>query len=260
VAREKSFRALIAALDTYDDPRLPAVRASEEQAQVLANLLIQDKVYGYGRERVELLSGSTFTALMLQTRLSKLSIIAKSYENLLVYLGGHACQVQERGAWRAYLCPRDAVVDELAETALPLERVAQLLSRASVERMLVVLDLYHVDIDKPFKTLEGYLAWRPGISGDDLAALSTLGRRAVLIVDQAVPARGSANHHTGLLAHQIVEVLRRARTERRGEPVLARDICTYVEQQFLHAHTPWYKPIFMPKHSDTDFPIALAPR
>lgn len=126
-------RAILIAVDSFQDSAMPPAPHAESDAQALALAL---EPVGYPREGQLVLLGAQATATAIASRLRKLAKSAPAPEAMLVSYAGHGFTAD--GV--AYLACGDTQADDLAETSLPLKTLLSALAATKVPFSLL-LDL-----------------------------------------------------------------------------------------------------------------------
>ena len=158
-------RAVLIAVESYQDPDMPQASHAEADAQALALAL---EPVGYPREGQLVLLGAQATGNAIASRLRKLAKVAPAPESLLVSYTGHGFTAD--GV--PYLACGDTQADDLAETSLPLATLLDAVAATKVPFALL-LDLRGgLEAEAfSFAPLEAFFAKHPDrvclISGGD---------------------------------------------------------------------------------------------
>ncbi|MBI3944723.1 MAG: caspase family protein [Armatimonadetes bacterium] len=138
-------RAVIVGVGRYQEERIPALAYSCADARALARVLADPERGGFGAENVVLMTDDATDAELKPTRLSVLAKLRRAADEagpkdtLLFFFSGHG--IAENG--KGYLLPADAKVRLLGDTAIPTERVNEILAHSKAQNTVVVLDSCH---------------------------------------------------------------------------------------------------------------------
>ncbi len=216
-------RAILIAVDSFQDASMPPAPHAESDAQALALAL---EPVGYPREGQLVLLGAQATATAIASRLRKLAKAEPPSESLLVSYAGHGFTAD--GV--AYLACGDTQADDLPETSLPLKTLLSALAATKVPFALL-LDL-RAGLEAEafaFAPLETFFAKHPGcvclVAGEKGHASGTLKAGIwashVLEAFQGKAARaleGTRLTAAALQAHLEQEVPRTLRSTFRAAP------------------------------------------
>jgi hypothetical protein len=139
--------ALVIGVQDYSRGRgFASLQCAVRDARDFCARLVDEDYGGYAQDHVKLLvSGGAETERPTNANiLSALHWLAEEStkggagppDTVLVYFSGHGLEKDGK----SYLIPEDALRDELANTAVPLERVSDLLGRCKARKQIVILD------------------------------------------------------------------------------------------------------------------------
>lgn len=130
-------RAVIVAVESFDDPRLPSVRSAVRDAQVLQKTFLRR--YAVPEERLLMLLDATRSEI--EAQMDDLFAGARRQTQIVVYVATHGYRGKDG---RIYLAGRDFDSGAIAETGLPLDWLARRLEECPSEDKLLLLDCSHI--------------------------------------------------------------------------------------------------------------------
>ncbi len=205
-------RAILLAVESYQDPDMPPAPHAETDAQALALAL---EAVGYPRDSQVVLLGAQATGTAIASRLRKLAKAAP--ETLLVGFTGHGFTAD--GV--SYLACGDTQADDLAETSLPLKTLLSALA-AMKTPFALLLDL-RAGLEAEafsFAPLEAFFTKHP-----KCVCLASCGDGETGNVSGSLKA--------GIWAHHVLEAFqgRAARAMENGTHVTAAALQAHLDQE-----------------------------
>jgi Caspase domain len=207
-------RAILIAVESYQDPDMPPASHAESDAQALALAL---EPVGYPRDSQIVLLGAQATGNAIASRLRKLAKTTPAPEAVLVSYTGHGFTAD--GV--AYLACGDTQADDLAETSLPLKTLLSALAATKVPFALL-LDLRGgLEAEAfSFAPLEAFFAKHPD---------------CVCLVSGGDGEKGhvSGTLKAGIWASHVLEAFqgRAARALEKGTQLTAAALQAHLEQE-----------------------------
>jgi hypothetical protein len=125
--------ALVIAVESYQDPAIPAAALAEADGAAVARTL---EALEFARERQVVLLGSQATKTAVESRLRKLVKSPPEGEALYAFYAGH---LFARGK-DSYLTCFDSQLDDLVETSVALKSLLEALEASACERVALFLD------------------------------------------------------------------------------------------------------------------------
>lgn len=253
-----SFHTLLIGVGDYNHPRFASLPATVRDAQAIAAVLTDPARCGYPPGNVQVLIGERATTANVRAALKTLAESTTPESMAFVYFSGHGGRALENGAWRAYLCPREADPDNLAHTAIPGDEFSGLLAAIPARRLLVMLDACHAAGSVELKAPDGTIVWKAGLPDDYYEALSQGSGRVVIASskeDQFSYVRPQDD--LSLFTHHLREALGGKAAVRGDGLIHVLDVFHYVNEA-VHADEPKQTPILKVKDLDLNFSIALA--
>lgn len=152
--------AIIVGINEYLNQSIPTLQYCDADARLVARCL-QERC-GYSADRIVLVTDDQADARLHPLRRNVLAQLEASLNKagadgtVLVYFSGHGLFLDGKG----YLLPQDCEKNRLAETALPIKTVADMLQQCPARQKLLILDCCHAGTTRG---LEG-----PGPSSQEL--------------------------------------------------------------------------------------------
>lgn len=142
--------ATIVGVDCYEDPTLSDLRFSTSDAKALFQLLLTQNANGFEKERLCLLTSgkesiqaSTANRRSILNQLVDMADKTQNDDLFLFYFAGHGDVINGE----AYLIPSDAKVKHLlADTAIPLKRIKEIMLGAAARTKVVILDACYAGV------------------------------------------------------------------------------------------------------------------
>lgn len=254
--RFQAGHALLIGVGTYlvreDFEDLPA---TERDARALEEVLLDDARCGYEPERVRAICGAEATGEEIRRGLRDLAARSDAGSTVVVYFSGHGARVLRDGGWRTYLCPREAELARIDETAIAEDELSNQLARIPAARLVVILDTCHAGGSATLKASSA--PWRRGHADDDFAAL-TCGRGRVVIASCRENQRSRVEGELSLFTRHLRDALRGEAAVRGDGLVRVLDVYAHVSDR-LGAANVGQTPVFKAQDMDDNFAIALAP-
>ena len=248
---------LLVGVGDYIHSRFASLPATVRDAQAIAAVLTDPARCGYPSANVHVLTGEQATAANICTALKALAESATPKSTVFVYFSGHGGRALENGAWRNYLCPREADPDDLAQTAVPGDEFSALLATVPAGRLLVMLDACHAGGSADLKVADGNMVWKASLSDAYYEALSQGSGRVVIASskeDQFSYVRPQGD--LSLFTYHLLQALRGKAAVRGDGLIHVLDVFHYVNEA-VQADEPKQVPILKVKDLDLNFPIAL---
>jgi hypothetical protein len=132
--------AVLAGVDGYQDGDMSRLTCCTSDVQAVGRLLVDPARGGY-RARL-LVDGDAEESPTRNNILAELRNVARSAgaeDLLLFYFSGHGCVE----AGEAYLVPCDARLSNLADTAIPVARVKEIMAASAARARVILLDACH---------------------------------------------------------------------------------------------------------------------
>jgi hypothetical protein len=249
--------ALLIGVGNYEHPRFADLPATMRDAQAMATLLTEADRCGYPSDNVKIITGEQATAINIRAALQAIGQSTTPQSTVFVYFSGHGGRAFDNGAWRTYLCPREADPDNLANTAIPGEEFSTLLSAVPASKMLVMLDACHAGTSAELKAADGTTTWKAGLLDTYYEALSQGSGRVVIASSK--PEQYSYVRKQGdlsLFTWHLREALSGQAAIRGDGLIHVLDVFHYVNES-VTADEPNQVPILKVKDLDLNFPIAL---
>lgn len=128
--------AIVAGVDTYDDPAFPDLRHSGHDARALAEVLESRR--GGGFDQVVLLEDPTRQVLLDNLRAAASGL--RRNDQVVVYFSGHGTRVPDGDEWRRFLLGSDSRPDDLETSALDLEALTHWFAGLTAQRKALIVD------------------------------------------------------------------------------------------------------------------------
>jgi hypothetical protein len=212
--------ALVIAVETYQDPAIPAAAHAEADGAALARAL---EALGFSHDQQIILLGSQATKTAVESRLRKLVKNPPAGDALFVFYAGHGFSEGKDG----YLTCHDTQLDDLPDTGVALSSLLAALSAAQCQRVALFLDARG---GLPPESLPG--GFEPHLAEAELKKAFRAGGRVCF----ASCRPGEVSHAAGPLknvwVHQLLEALSgKAPLAREGSRVTAASLQNYLEQE-----------------------------
>ena len=249
--------ALLIGVGDYTHSRFASLPATVRDAQAIAAVLANSNRCGYPPANVQIITGPDATTANIRAALESLAQSISSQSTVFLYFSGHGGRALENGAQRAYLCPREADPDDLAQTAVAGDEFSALLSAVPARRLLVMLDACHAGGSADLKAADDSMVWKAGLSDAYYEALSQGSGRVVIASskeDQFSYVRPQGD--LSLFTYHLLQALRGKAAVRGDGLIRVLDVFHYVNEA-VQADEPKQTPILKVKDLDLNFPIAL---
>jgi len=249
--------ALIIGVGDYLHPRFSSLPATVRDAQAITAILTDPTRCGYPSANVHVLTGGQANATNIRTALKALAKSTTPESTVFIYFSGHGGRALENGVWRAYLCPREADPDNLAQTAISGDDFSALLAVIPASKLLVMLDVCHAGGSADLKAADGSLVWKVSLPDVYYEALGQGSGRVVIASckdDQFSYIRPQGD--LSLFTHHLLQALTEKAAVRGDGLIHVLDVFHYVNEA-VQADEPKQVPILKVKDLDLNFPIAL---
>lgn len=253
----KDARALFIGISDYTHPRYGKLPVTVLDTQAIVAILTDPVRCGYPPGNVQVCTGEQATVTYIRSALQTLAQSTTAQSTVFIYFSGHGGRALENGAWRTYLCPREADPDDLAHTAIPGDKFSTLLAAIPTQKMLVILDACHSGGSADLKAADGTTVWKAGLPDDYYEALSQGSGRVVIASskeDQYSYVRKQGD--LSLFTWHLHEALSGKAAVRGDGLIHVLDVFHYVNEA-VQADEPKQVPILKVKDLDLNFPIAL---
>jgi len=250
--------ALLIGVGGYTHLRFASQPATVRDAQAVATVLTDPARCAYPPANVQVLTDEQATAANIRAALKTLAESTNPESIAFVYFSGHGGRALENSVWRAYLCPREADPDALANTAIPGDEFSALLAAIPARKLLAMLDACHAAGSAEFKTADGTVIWKAGWPDVYYEALSQGSGRVVIASskeDQFSYVRPQRD--LSLFTHHLLQALSGKAAVRGDGLIHVLDVFHYVNEA-VSRDEPRQVPILKVKDLDLNFPIALA--
>jgi hypothetical protein len=255
------FHALLVGVGDYAHSRFANLPATVRDAQALAEILTNPKGGGYPSDNVRTIIGPEATAANLRAALKHLGQVTDTQSTAFVYFSGHGGRTLPPGGanqGHAYLCPREAVPDDLPNTAISGDEFSAALAAIPARRVVVVLDACHAAGSATLKAADGAV-WKAGLPESYYAALSQGSGRVIIASSKEDQfSRVQAGGKLSLFTHHLRQALMGGAAVREDGLIHVLDVFHYVNQA-VTADEPKQTPILKVDDLDLNFPIALVP-
>jgi hypothetical protein len=133
----RNVYAVIIGIGNYQDPHIPALRFTVNDAKGVYDLLTNPDYGGIAKDHIALLLDQDATVRKIKGAIGKwISQQAKADDTVLIYYAGHGAPEGGETYWVTY----DANIDDLYTTALSNNEIADMLSRVQSKRVVTFLD------------------------------------------------------------------------------------------------------------------------
>jgi uncharacterized caspase-like protein len=154
--------ALLVGVNRYEDDAISDLKVCAGDVQAVHDLLTTN---GYEHSRVRLLLApggpdNLSSRVEILSALSSLSQAAGERDMLLFYFSGHGIA----GDGEAYLLPTDARYVAIADTAISLRRVKQIIQESAARARVIILDACHSGARASRSRFHGSGVKRDGVS------------------------------------------------------------------------------------------------
>lgn len=215
-----NFHGLFVGIDSYESPAFRGLRFAKRDATVL-NALFIDNLGG----KTTVLLDADATKKKMVTEMGHLAERSTDEDFVTIAFSGH-------GTVSGELATYDALPDRLAETALPLDRLAELVSRIRARVLLIALDCCFSG-QAADKVL---LSPGDGATSRDGALSVTRGLEELRGVGRIILAAASKDQEAfevpefrhGLLSHYLIQGLLGDREARDGDEVPVLKLAHFV--------------------------------
>ncbi len=212
--------ALITGINHYQDSSIRDLSACVHDAQALYRLFNAPKNNGYEAKRLCLLTSDrqqmSASRLGILNNLMEIADKTAVSDMLLFYFAGHADIINGE----AYLIPSDASGNRLlADTAVPLRRVKEIVRKAPANDKAIILDVEHAQA--PDKRYERAFAKTVFDEADNISIL------AASNLTESVWA-SSTEAGKGLFSHYLLEGLGGAALAKSPNFITFNDVAAYV--------------------------------
>ncbi|CCH29374.1 DEAD/DEAH box helicase [Actinosynnema sp. NPDC047251] len=221
----RKFHGLFIGVDNYESSAFGRLRYAKKDAIAL-HALFTDTF----SENAILMLDSAATKDKLTTEIGHVQAASTDEDVVVITYSGH-------GTPDGYLATRDARPDHLAETALSLDRLFDLVCRIRAQVVVLVLDCC-------FSGRAGAKVLRAPEHGDSVrgpgSAFESVAGDGILVIAAAEAdqeARESGEFRHGLLTHYLLEGLRGHPAVRDGARVSLLKLADHVASK-LHLHPP----------------------
>jgi len=221
----QKFHGLFIGVDNYESPAFEQLRYAKKDAIALHALFVDTF-----SENATLMLDSAVTKDKLTTNIGHIQAASTTRDIVVITYSGH-------GTSDGFLATRDARPDRLAETALRLEDLFDLVRRISAQVVVLVLDCC-------FSGRAGAKVLRGPEHGDAArgtgSPLESVAGDGILVIaaaDADQEARENSEFRHGLLTHYLLEGLRGHPAVRDGDRVSLLKLADHVAGK-LRLHPP----------------------
>jgi len=254
----RAARALVIGVGDYLHPRLANLPATTRDAQALAGVLSDPLQGGYPQGTVTQLIGEQASLENMRKALRDLAQQATFEMTVVIFFSGHGAQTTIKGQHSAFLCPREADLRDLPQTALAATEFSNLLSAIRANKVLVLIDACHAAGAADFKAAAPDAnVVQTGLPEAYYTDLSQQTGRVIIASsreNQLSYVRGEMSLFTSLL----VQALKGEAAIRGDNLVHVLDIFHYLSEEVPKVEAK-QTPILKVKNLDLNFPVALAP-
>lgn len=249
--------AFLIGVGNYLHPRFGNLPATVHDAKAITAVLGDPDRCGYLSTNIHTVTGEQATADNIRVSLESLAQTTNWQSTVFIYFSGHGGRAVENGVWRAYLCPREADPNNLAQTAISGDEFSVLLGAIAARKLLVVLDACHAAGSAELKAADGTVVWKAGLPDDYYEALSQGSGRVVIASSKEnqfsyVRPQGDLS----LFTYHLSEALQGKAAVRGDGLIHVLDVFHHVNE-VVRADEPRQVPILKVKDLDLNFPIAL---
>lgn len=225
---------LFIGIDHYQDPRVPTLRYSVNDARTLQQMFANSIVC-----RTSLLIDTLATARRIRQSVVNIANEAKEEDSVILYFAGHGAmeEIEEKGGKmdsNTYLVPFDADRDDLESTALSMDiDIARFFRRLKARNVILFVDsCYSGEAGGRTFPVKGVTYRRePSLLLESLNLITGKGRLIVTAAKSNELAHEDAAVQHGIFTHFLIEALKGA-CERSSEAhVTFSEIFRHIEQK-----------------------------
>lgn len=143
-AAEAKRWAVLIGVETYQDPKIPALRFSVDDVDALRKVLVERA--GYAASNVIVVKEADATIENVRSLLgTQLPRMAGPNDLVLIYFSGHGAAEpsptgQSDDGTEKYLLMADSRADDLYSTALPVSELARIFGRIKADKLMLAMD------------------------------------------------------------------------------------------------------------------------
>lgn len=250
------FLALVVGVGHYENAEFADLPVTVTDALALDAILKDPNLCGFPPENVITLTGDNATLSNLRESLKWLERQSSPVSTVTIYFSGHGAREFAQNGWHSFLCPRDANVRSLAQTALSGEEFSAALSAIEAQRLVVILDACYAGSSAEVKE-SGVPPWKAGLPDSYYESLSHGTGRVVIASSkehQVSYVRDQGDF--SLFTYHLTAALRGKAAVRGDGLIHVLDIFHYVSEA-VQRDNPRQMPILKAHNLDLNFPIAL---
>jgi uncharacterized caspase-like protein len=228
--------AVVIGIDQYDDVLIPNLHFARADAEAIHAALVDPEVGRFHPDNVTLLvdQGATRKAILsaIGTRLPR---HAQPEDTVVIYFAGHgAPEIDKRprkssDGMRKFLIPRDAEIDDLFATAIPMDVVQEMFARIDSRSLVFFLDAcYSGNAGGRTFVRPGASTRAAGLTYDFLEELSGKGKCVITSCDESEVSIEPNDLGHGLFTHFLVQGMRGAADKNGSGAVDLDELYDYV--------------------------------
>lgn len=223
--------AVIIGVENYEDPNITDLRYSVDDARAFYQVLVDPKRGGFQPEHVRLLTDDAEDPMLRPTRLNVLDTLnnwlrqTTERDTVLFYFSGHGI-ADKYG--RNYLVAMDSKLNLLEDSAIPMERVNEVLDdpeRIRARKVVAILDSCHSGARAGSKgdTEKGQVLDPFFTEADGRLTLASCGVEEQSFEDEEI------GH--GVFTHYLIQGMEGAGDNDQDGIITATELSTYVQSE-----------------------------
>lgn len=258
------FQALIVGVGAYE--YFTDLPETVNDAAQLQQVLTDPLRCGYSPERVETLVESSATRSNILRGLANLAKDATGDTTTVIYFSGHGGFTRDNPSV-VYLCPREANLTRMDDTAISNETFSRALAEIKTRRLVVIIDACHAGGAASFKGADKEAnnaraaAWDSGLGNASQFTQYQLregsGRIIFASSRREQQSWEYATGHMGLFTYYLIQGLTGKAPISADGTIRVFDLFHYVGRQ-VQAKKRTQEPVLAAQDVTMNFPIALA--